>query len=88
MKAAQRPPRFTASERSANGITPGAQMEASSEAGAHCYHRWGCFESIQLDGQPSSLRAWLVHNGVRWRTHAFGAPYGDQAIFVERSTFR
>jgi glycosyltransferase involved in cell wall biosynthesis len=50
--------------------------------------RWGCFESIRLGGAGASLRGWLVRSSVRWRTLSLGAPYGDQAIFVDRHTFR
>ena len=48
-------------------------------------HRWGAFESIQLD-EPG-LTSWLLQRSVGLRTRWQHLPYGDQGIFVERSLF-
>lgn len=45
----------------------------------------GAFE-LRIDGTLAGLR-W-VERGVRWRSHIFQLPYGDQAIFLKADTFK
>ena len=47
--------------------------------------QWGAFESIAVDGPQ--LTAWLLRHAVALRTRLRHLPYGDQAIFVRRTTF-
>jgi len=44
----------------------------------------GAFE-LKIDGTNPKLR--IVEWGVKWRSHLFQMPYGDQAIFLESSVF-
>lgn len=44
----------------------------------------GAFE-LSIQGQNSALR--LVEWGVRWRSHLFQLPYGDQGLFMKRKVF-
>lgn len=46
--------------------------------------RWGCFSTIVTEFSDS-LQGALLTRGVELRTRVLGLPYGDQAIFVERS---
>ena len=48
--------------------------------------RWGCFASIQL-AEERGLRAWALRESVRLRTRWRHAPYGDQALFIQRDLF-
>lgn len=52
----------------------------------HNGQTWGAFESLDIQGKRWPLR-W-VEMGVKWRTKVFGAPYGDQGIFVRRDAFQ
>jgi glycosyltransferase involved in cell wall biosynthesis len=45
--------------------------------------RWGCFSSIDTGDK----HLWCVHLGVWARTLFLSRPYGDQALFCERSLF-
>jgi rSAM/selenodomain-associated transferase 2/rSAM/selenodomain-associated transferase 1 len=45
----------------------------------------GAFE-LKIDGNERGLR-W-VEWGVKWRSRLFQLPYGDQAIFLRKSTFQ
>ncbi len=45
----------------------------------------GAFE-LAIDSQWTSLR--FIEAMVKLRSHFFALPYGDQALFMERSTFR
>ncbi len=44
----------------------------------------GAFE-LAIDSQQKSLR--LIEALVKMRSHLFALPYGDQALFMKRSTF-
>ncbi|MDJ1173156.1 TIGR04283 family arsenosugar biosynthesis glycosyltransferase [Roseofilum capinflatum] len=44
----------------------------------------GAFE-LAIEGENWGYR--VVEWGVRWRSHLFQLPYGDQAIFLSRATF-
>ena len=44
----------------------------------------GAFE-LKIDGTNPGLR--IVEWGVKWRSHLFQMPYGDQAIFLKSSIF-
>jgi uncharacterized protein len=44
----------------------------------------GAFE-LKIDGTESGLR--LVEWGVKWRSRLLQLPYGDQAIFLDATTF-
>jgi len=44
----------------------------------------GAFE-LAIEGESWGYR--VVEWGVRWRSHLFQLPYGDQAIFLSRATF-
>ena len=48
--------------------------------------RWGCFASIQL-AEERGIRAWVLRQSVALRTRWRHMPYGDQALFVQRSLF-
>lgn len=45
----------------------------------------GAFD-LQIEGQATGLR-W-IERGVKWRSHGFQLPYGDQALFLRANTFR
>lgn len=44
----------------------------------------GAFE-LSIQGQNPTLR--LVEWGVKWRSHLFQMPYGDQGLFIKRDVF-
>lgn len=48
---------------------------------------WGCFSSIQLDQVPF-WQSWLLRVAVGLRTRVVHQPYGDQALFVRKSTLK
>lgn len=58
-------------------------MESSIAAQRSPPARWGCFSTIRTE--LSGLQGALLSQGVALRTRLFHQPYGDQAIFVERS---
>ena len=41
---------------------------------------------LKIDAELASLR--LVEKGVRWRSHFWQMPYGDQGIFLKREVFQ
>lgn len=41
--------------------------------------------NLKIDGEMRSLR--FIEKMVKWRSHFFSLPYGDQAIFLRKSTF-
>ncbi|MCF4967060.1 TIGR04283 family arsenosugar biosynthesis glycosyltransferase [Nostoc sp. CMAA1605] len=47
--------------------------------------RAGAF-TLQIDASPFALR--LVEWGVKWRSHFWQMPYGDQAIFITKAVFQ
>ncbi|MDJ0678013.1 MAG: TIGR04283 family arsenosugar biosynthesis glycosyltransferase [Calothrix sp. MO_167.B42] len=42
--------------------------------------------TLKIDAELTSLR--LVEKGVKWRSHFWQMPYGDQGIFLEREVFQ
>ncbi|MEW5302547.1 MAG: hypothetical protein WDW36_005322 [Sanguina aurantia] len=63
-------------------ITP-PQSQGSGSPRRDCC--WGCFKTITTPLE-SSVHRWLVTSGVEYRTRLLHQPYGDQAIFVQRSS--
>jgi len=65
---------------------PGIVQDAMASSSSRPQAAWGCFESIKFDAAGSTYR--VIEHGVRLRTSLFGMPYGDQALFVQRDTFK
>ncbi len=42
--------------------------------------------TLKIDAELTSLR--LVEKGVKWRSHFWQMPYGDQGIFLKREVFQ
>lgn len=51
---------------------------------AHPHVVAGAFE-LKIQGNTPTLR--LVELGVKWRSHLFQMPYGDQGLFLKRTMF-
>jgi rSAM/selenodomain-associated transferase 2 len=49
---------------------------------------WGCFRSIDIASNGvNPLFAFLMKQSVALRTSVFHKPYGDQALFIRKTTF-